>query len=456
MDGLRLLFFNTGHQRESAVSTAILEEIQLPAGCSLVHSADSLSADVFVRAAADAVIIAHTNDRSATLDIISRCRRLSLRVPIVLLAWASSEEFIIDAFHAGVNRYLRFPWATTDLKAILDEVTNQPGPATDSSLERGDLSGPSSLVGNSACMCELRRYVRQVAASESNVLITGETGTGKELVAQIIHENSRRRNRPFVCLNSAAIPETLVESELFGFERGAFTGALASREGKLAAANLGTVFFDEIGDVSPLVQAKLLRAIESKMIYRLGSSRGRELDIRILAATNQDLDVATLENRFRGDLYYRLNVVRIEVPPLRDRIEDLPLLVEHYLRHFSRIFQKGVRGFKPEAMDSLFTYSWPGNVRELRNVLEAAFVGLSDRSEGLLDLPPAIARHLSLASKLNTGERTLLLQALNATNWNRTEAAKMLHWSRMTLYRKMVRYQIVPCKPKPLTRFRTA
>jgi transcriptional regulator with PAS, ATPase and Fis domain len=273
------------------------------------------------------------------------------------------------------------------------------------------------------------------------VLITGETGTGKELVAQLIQENSTRRDCPFVCLNSAAIPEALVESELFGYEKGAFTGALSAQEGKLSAANRGTVFFDEIGDVSPGVQAKLLRAIESKQLYRLGSNRSRDLDIRILAASNQDLEAAIKQNRFRGDLYYRLNVLRIEVPPLRDRLEDLPVLVDHYVRRFSRTFRKHILGCSEATMDLLLSYSWPGNIRELKNVLEAAFV-TSSGPDGLLQLPGSFARSLSISTRLKSSERTMILQALTATNWNRTEAAKRLQWSRMTLYRKMSRYQV--------------
>jgi transcriptional regulator with PAS, ATPase and Fis domain len=239
-----------------------------------------------------------------------------------------------------------------------------------------------------------------------------------------------------------AIPEALVESELFGYEKGAFTGAMSAQEGKLAAANRGTVFFDEIGDVSHLVQAKLLRAIESKKIQPLGSTISKDLDVRILAATNRDLEAATVQNQFRGDLYYRLNVIRIEVPPLRDHVEDLTALVDHYVRHFSGVFHKNVSGLNEQAMDRLLAYPWPGNIRELRNVLESTFVNSPERAEGLIDLPAPVTNHLSRHTQINSGERTMLVRALNAANWNRTEAAKRLDWSRMTLYRKMIRYQI--------------
>lgn len=440
MSGLRLLLVQCGSRPVVSSSKDCLEDADFPVGCLLSRLNGEPSAEALARANPDVVLVEHASDRRLALQTVRKLRSLCAYIPIVLLAWESSEEFVIDALNAGVSRYLKLPSTSARLERLLLDLTKDSRAEINS--DGGELRGQSCLVGTSAPMCELRRYIRQVAASDSNVLITGETGTGKELVAQLIKENSARRDQPFVCLNSAAIPEALVESELFGYERGAFTGALSAQEGKLAAANHGTVFFDEIGDVSPTVQAKLLRAIESKKIYKLGSNRSRDLDIRILAASNQDLEAATLQNRFRGDLYYRLNVIRIEVPPLRDRLEDLPVLVDHYVRHFSRAFRKRVVGFNPAAMDLLFAYAWPGNIRELRNVLEAAFVGFSDGSGGMLALPPTITHHLSAAAKLNKGERTMLLQALTATNWNRTEAAKRLHWSRMTLYRKMIRYQV--------------
>src|SRR6266404_330222 len=441
MPSLRLLLVWTGRRPEYSSTKPILTDSDFPAGSNVTQCTSPLSAETLVKNAPDAVMVAHVLDRSAALEAVWSIRRLCAEVPIILLAWESSEEFVIDAFHAGVSRFVKYPWSPATLATTLIEFggdSSSEGPAPEGS----DLRGSSSLVGRSPSMCELRRYISQVARSQSNVLITGETGTGKELVAQLLHENSERWRRPFVCLNCAAIPEALVESELFGYEKGAFTGALSPQEGKLAAANHGTVFFDEVGDVTPAVQAKLLRAIESKKVYRLGSSRGHDLDIRILAATNQDLEEATLQNRFRGDLYYRLNVVRIEVPPLRERVEDLPALVEHYIGHFNPIFRKRVTGFSTNAMDLLYAYSWPGNVRELRNVLEAAFVNLSNQSNGIVDLPNPVTRHITRSTTHNANEKTLLLRTLAATNWNKTEAAKTLHWSRMTLYRKMTRYQV--------------
>ena len=237
------------------------------------------------------------------------------------------------------------------------------------------LLGPA-LIGASPAIRDLRDYVAQVSEADCNVLILGETGTGKEIVAESIHANSPRREKPFVCLNSAAIPDSLVESELFGHERGAFTGATAAQTGKLAYANQGTVFFDEIGDVGFTIQAKLLRAIESRQVYRLGGTRAIDLDVRIVAATNQDLLAAIGEKRFRRDLYYRLNVVRMDLPALRERREDIPLLVTHFFEQFNRRWSRNLTGICKNSMQSLLDYDWPGNVRELRNVIEALFASL--------------------------------------------------------------------------------
>ena len=259
------------------------------------------------------------------------------------------------------------------------------------------LAGGDRFVGRSQAMAQLRLQIARVAPTNSNVLVLGETGTGKEMVAELIHGNSRRAARPLVCLNTAAIPDSLLENELFGHERGAFTGATTTQPGKLIAAHGGTVFFDEIGDVSLSMQAKLLRAIESKSAYRLGGTRSVPIDIRVVAATNHDLQRDAAEGRFRQDLYYRLNVVRIELPPLRERRDDIPLLIRHYLAHFNRELGTSVRGLSPRAMDTLCDYHWPGNVRELRNAIEALLVNLAPETTGVVDVPPEVMRQLALA-----------------------------------------------------------
>jgi transcriptional regulator with PAS, ATPase and Fis domain len=283
----------------------------------------------------------------------------------------------------------------------------------------------------------------KVAPTQSTVLITGETGTGKELAAELIHRNSSRHKKPFVCINCAALPENLVESELFGYERGAFTGAIASKQGKFEQAEGGTVFLDEIGDMSPYAQAKILRAIEIKEVYRLGGKGSISLNVRVIAATNQDIERLVAQEKFRKDLYYRFNVAMVHLPPLRDRKEDIPPLLGHYIRELNQRFGREVEGFTQEAMESLLHYDWPGNIRELKNLLEATFINLPSRKIAFMDLPKQFQRRLQETEGLPKSERDQVLSALFATKWNKSKAAQKLHWSRMTLYRKMAKYHIV-------------
>jgi transcriptional regulator with PAS, ATPase and Fis domain len=299
------------------------------------------------------------------------------------------------------------------------------------------------MVGESPAMRRIKAYVGRLAAVDSNVLITGDTGTGKELVAELIHCHSSRWRQRMVCLNCAALPDSLLESELFGYERGAFTGAHASNAGKLQQADGGTVFFDEIGDMSSSAQAKILKAIEEKNIYRLGSQASISLDIRIIAATNQNLEAAIADGRFRKDLYFRLNVHRIHLPPLRERKEDIPLLLEHYLRECNRRSARQVEGFSAEVLTKLLTYGWPGNIRELKNLLEAIFVTPPAGRIGVEDLPEWFGRQFRAGEPGYRDERDLVLAALLSTNWNKSRAAHKLRWSRMTLYRKILKYDLV-------------
>jgi transcriptional regulator with PAS, ATPase and Fis domain len=305
------------------------------------------------------------------------------------------------------------------------------------------------MVGNSVFIQEIRNCISQLAATSSNVLVTGETGTGKELVAQSIHRKSARAPKPFVCVNCAAIPDTLMESEFFGYERGAFTGAHASKQGKLALAQGGTVFFDEIGDMTTYMQAKILRAIEGKEIQPLGGRGNVPVDFRVIAATNQDLDRLVSEGKFRQDLYFRLNVGWIHVPPLRERKEDIPALIDYYIADMNVSFGRRVEKLDDGALEQLVRYSWPGNIRELRNVLEAAYVRLPSAQTSVLSLPqPFPRRLLNSLEGFSQSERDHLIAVLSATKWNKSATAQKLNWSRMTLYRKMAKYQITRCAVK--------
>lgn len=303
-----------------------------------------------------------------------------------------------------------------------------------------DLIDGHLMVGKSPSIYEIKSFIRKVAVTDSNVLITGETGTGKELVAELIHKNSRRAERPLICLNCAAIPDTLAESELFGYERGAFTGAYITYAGKLKPADGGTVLLDEIGDMSLSAQAKLLRLLDKKTVQRVGGRKDVTIDLRIIAATNQDLEGLMAAGKFRRDLYYRLNVAHIYLPPLRARKEDLPLLLRHFIGELNARLTKQVRGICPRLVERLLQYDWPGNIRELRNMTEICLVNLN---AGMIDLAEIPEQYRDKLAGCNTDEKALILSALFSTQWNKSKAAQKLHWSRMTLYRKLARHHIV-------------
>jgi DNA-binding NtrC family response regulator len=357
--------------------------------------------------------------------------------PWIFLAHTESEETAIAALRAGCKDYVRQNRLDRELPSAVERCF---GIAADDAAT-GGTAATDAIVGQSAAVRQMRCYLLRVAKSNSNVLIIGETGTGKELVAQLIHANSQRRNRPLRCLNCAAIPDSLIESEFFGHERGAFTGAHIRRDGILKLAHGSTVFLDEVGDMSPYAQAKLLRAIETKEVQRLGASRGEKSDFRVLAATNRPLDSLLEGNGFRKDLYFRLKVACIELPPLRERKEDIPLLVASFIREMNVVFGRDLECISAEALNRLLDYDWPGNIRELRNAIEAAFIDQPHDGERLLRIPAALAAPNGSGKPHN--ERDRLLGALCATNWNKSETARQLQWSRMTLYRKLAKYHLV-------------
>ncbi|MEW6574988.1 sigma-54 interaction domain-containing protein [Sphingorhabdus buctiana] len=304
------------------------------------------------------------------------------------------------------------------------------------------------LFGTSPAIAELRSYLAKVAMSDATVLVTGETGTGKERVAHAVHNMGPRAKGPFVSVNCAAIPEALLESELFGHRRGAFTGATSDFAGRFAEAHGGTLFLDEIGEMSAPGQAKLLRVLEDREIAPVGSSSRRKVDIRLVAATNSELEDMVNCRSFRADLYYRLNVVRIELPPLRDRPEDILPILDHFIGLQNRRRELNVGRPNPQLLARMCRYDWPGNVRELRNLVEAMFVDPpSGRSVGLSDLPPAFRRLFTEHPRAGKGERERLAEVLRETNWNKMAAAREMNWSRMTLYRKLAKYDLGQGEP---------
>jgi DNA-binding NtrC family response regulator len=299
------------------------------------------------------------------------------------------------------------------------------------------------FIGNGPEMLAIKEFARKVARSKCNVLITGETGTGKELVARLVHSLSPRNQAPLVSLNCAAVPDTLLETELFGHEKGAFTGAWRRSEGRMSEANGGTLFLDEIGEMSLGAQAKVLRSVETGQIQRPGARGTSPIDIRVFAATNQNLEAMVEEGKFRRDLYFRLNVARIALPPLRERRGDILELADHFLRLQAMSLTRAPLGFSRPVQNALRRHEWPGNARELRNVVEVAMIHEPYPLVELEHIPASIGAESNSPERGNRpADRTRILEALRFTNWNKSEAAKKLHWSRMTLYRKMARYSI--------------
>ncbi len=382
---------------------------------------------------------------AALTDSVEAAMRLKEehpRLPVVFIRERASEQLAIEAWNAGCRGYVRCEHLYSDLLEALSRCLSPETVPTSMNARIRRQAEDSILAGSSAAMQAVRNFARRVAASPSNVLITGETGTGKELVARLIHECSSRRDKPMVCINCAALPDTLIESELFGYERGAFTGATVARDGALQNAAGGTIFLDEIGDMSPYAQAKVLRCIETRRVQRLGGRQETPVDIRVIAATNRSRDALASGDGFRTDLFYRLSVAHITLPPLRDRREDLPELAQRFIREMNVTFRRNVRSLSPRSLRWLASYDWPGNVRELRNVIESAFIHLVDDAPQL-HLPQALEQRLAGTGDAESeAESGVLLRALLATNWNKSEAARALNWSRMTLYRKMTKYQL--------------
>ena len=311
--------------------------------------------------------------------------------------------------------------------------------------EAGASVALAGLCGSSPAMIDLRRYLPKLAASDATVLVTGETGTGKERVATAVHRLGPRAKRPFVAVNCAAIPDSLIESELFGHERGAFTGAMTSFPGRFAQADGGTLFLDEIGEMTLANQAKLLRVLEERAVTPIGSTRCHPVDVRIVAASNQRLEEMVAARAFRADLYYRLNVARIEIPPLRERPEDIGVILDQLIEEQNRRCSLHVGHADPGLLDRIKRYAWPGNVRELRNLVEALFIDPPDgRDVAFGDLPRAYRLLLEYNRSAGKPERERLMEVLRETRWNKVEAARQLNWSRMTLYRKLAKYNLDP------------
>jgi DNA-binding NtrC family response regulator len=385
-------------------------------------------------------------------------KNLTSNMAVVVLTAMGSIQLAVDAMKLGAYDFLQKPVDATRLRTILANATRQRQTEIELEVARRRLreSGVlGSMVGNSKAMREIFGLIEQIAPSNVHVLITGESGTGKELVARTLHDLSPRKAKPFVGVNCAAIPETLIESEIFGHEKGAFTGAVERRAGCFELAAGGSLLLDEVGEMPLATQAKLLRVLEERKLRRLGSRNEQDVDVRVLAATNRDPSTAVAEGHLRADLYYRLNVFNIHLPPLRDHMEDLPVMAEAILAQMNQKHNRNVSGVAQSMIDRMMAYSWPGNVRELRNIIERAVILCPDGAP--LDVghlapsfarPQPISSHPSDASMVpvhvgttvDEAERLLIMRTLEATGQNKTRAAEILGVSLKTLHNKMKEY----------------
>lgn len=392
------------------------------------------------------VIICSTDhDPLDGIHFLELLRSFRREVPLFFVAQHGSEEKAIAALRFGATDYFSGAEPAEEMIRGIRHHLHDVAPVYDVAApvkSKVQIDEPD-LLGVSPAMQEVKRYLLKVAGRDSTVLLTGETGTGKELAAEFIHWHSKRRNRPLIRINSSAMPEQLVESELFGYEKGAFTGAVSAKAGKFEQANGGILFLDEIGEMSLFAQAKILRILENRRVYRLGSGHGVDIDVRVIAATNQNLENLVERGLFRKDLFYRLNVARVQLPPLRERREDIPLLLAKFIKEFNALFGMHLNGFTEKAWFSLLKYEWPGNIRELKNILEATYINGLVGTITFDSLPRPFQEIFTTGGFRPKSERDQVLSALFAVNWNKSKAAENLNWSRMTLYRKMAKHQIV-------------
>lgn len=385
-------------------------------------------------------------------------------VPCIIITGYGTIANAVAAIRQGAYDYFTKPVDPTELRLVVARALEHRRLKWENLHLKKQLHrryGFANMVGNSEAILRVFDLIRKVADTDSSVLILGESGTGKELIAHAIHYNSFRRDGPLIPVNCAAIPEELLESELFGHERGAFTHAVRTRIGRFEQANGGTIFLDEISEMSPGLQVKILRVLQNHSFERIGGIKTIRVDIRVIAATNRNLEDMVRQNKFREDLFYRLNVIPIQVPPLRDRVTDIPLLLHHFLQLFSRTKKKPLKRFSPAAQELLLKYPWPGNVRELENLVERLVILTEGEIIELADLPERF-QSLILPLKDEAGsfpdqgihftdavqafERNLILKALRQSNWVKSQAAQLLHLNRTTLLEKMKK-QNIPARP---------
>ncbi|WHZ14078.1 MAG: Two-component transcriptional response regulator, AtoC family [Nitrospira sp.] len=422
----------------------------------ILEAADAAEGlQIFKRESPDLVLLDVILPGTDGLTTLQTMRSEDRTVPVIMLTGTKSVKTAVDAMKSGAADYLSKPFDVEELRIVIDRTLSKQELEQEVRQLRAQVVQRyafHNLIGKSPSMQEIYAKIEQVADSRTTVLVTGESGTGKELVAKAIHYNSARRERPFVALNCAALPETLIESELFGHEKGSFTDATARRVGQFELAHTGTLFLDEIGDLTPATQAKLLRVLQEREFTRVGGVQPIKVDVRIVAATNKNLDELVRKGLFREDLYYRINVIALYLPPLRERGEDIALLAKHFLAKRIEEEKRPPQEFTKESLELISRYPWPGNVREMENIIEQAFIWskgsgvitpehlptilrTDTRSTSLRD--DTLAGRLSLEKAVMEFERDIILDALKRTNYVQTHAATMLGISRRMLKYRM-------------------
>lgn len=437
----------------------ILEALLAPEGYEIIAEDNVLNALRLIRETdLDLVITDMKMPRMNGMELLEEAKKVNSELPVIMMTAYGTIEMAVEAMKKRAYDYITKPFRNEELKLTIKKALELYKLKKENKLLSEALSDRykyGNIIGKSKPMLEIYDMIEKVAQSKASVMITGPSGTGKELIAKAIHYNSPRKDRPFISINCGALTETLLESELFGHERGAFTGAVAMKKGRFELADGGTLFLDEVGEMPPSLQVKLLRVLQEMEFERVGGTKSIEVDVRILAASNRKLREDVDRGVFREDLFYRLNVVQVEVPPLRDRTEDIPLLVAHFIEKFQPSDKTKIE-LAPEVWKLLYSYNWPGNIRELENIIERALVMNSDGLIGTEDLPHDfsgkqeelsvdrfIPRNAPLQETLEQIEEKLIRRALSQCNNIQSHAAKMLGITKSLIQHKMKKYNIV-------------
>ncbi|MBX3023106.1 MAG: sigma-54-dependent Fis family transcriptional regulator [Bdellovibrionales bacterium] len=459
MQGQRILIIDD----EASLRTALFRTLDRK-GYQVITSATVKEAETISQSdkAIDLAIVDLRLPDGDGIELMGRLRALHPNIQVIILTGHASIETAVEATRKGAFHFVTKPCNLDEIVTLVDRALSHSQLTRENQQLRTALHSKyqfDNIIGQSEAITEVLSMIERVAQSDSTVLIMGESGTGKELIAKALHYNSLRSEEAFIPINCGAIPAELLESELFGHVKGAFTGAIANRTGRFELAEEGTLFLDEIGDMSPSLQVKILRVLQERRFEPVGGTKTIESNVRVIAATNVDLELAVEEGRFREDLFYRLNVIPIRIPPLRERRSDIPLLMHHFIEMFNRTRNRQLKGITPEAMEMLVNYSWPGNIRELENLVErlsilkgAGIVDVGDLPEkyrrvqassdpSKVDIPE---NGVDFNTAVDNYENALIMRALEKTGWNRNQAALLLKLNRTTLVEKIKKKGLRP------------